>query len=125
MKKYILVVFYILLYIAGLILLKLGGNTGSLVIENGSFVFSMNLISLVGFISYILSFLLFTNIIVKFDLSYIMPVSSGLVQLITLISGFVIFNEQIKIKGIIGAVIVIIGIIIMNIKSKEQEVNNN
>ena len=78
----------------------------------------MNLISLIGFISYILSFLLFTNIIVKFDLSYIMPISSGLVQVITLISGFVIFNEQIKVKGIIGAIIVILGIIIMNLKNK-------
>ncbi len=118
MKKYILVIFYIVLYIAGLVLLKFGGNTGSLEFENDSFIFSMNLISLIGFISYILSFLLFTNIIVKFDLSYIMPISSGLVQVITLISGFVIFNEQIKVKGIIGAIIVILGIIIMNLKNK-------
>ena len=118
MKKYILVIFYIILYIAGLILLKFGGNTGNLTFENGSFIFSMNLISLVGFISYILSFLLFTNIVVKFNLSYIMPISSGLVQVITLISGFVIFNEQIKVKGIIGAIIVILGIIIMNLKNK-------
>ena len=121
MKKYILVIFYIILYIAGLILLKFGGNTGNLTFENGSFIFSMNLISLVGFISYILSFLLFTNIVVKFNLSYIMPISSGLVQVITLISGFFIFNEQIKIKGIIGAFIVIIGIIIMNIKDKKSK----
>lgn len=122
MKKSVLIILYIILSITGLVLMKLGGNTGSLEFANSSFIFSMSFISLLGFISYILSFFLFTNIVVKFNLSYIMPITSGLVQVITLISGFVIFNEEITIKGIIGAIVVIAGIIIMNIKGKENEV---
>lgn len=119
MKKMILVILYILLTITGLVLMKLGGNTGSILIENMSFSFTMNFISLIGFISYILSFLLFTNIVVKFDLSYIMPITSGLIQVLTLLSGFFIFNEIISTKGIIGASLVICGIIVMNIKVKK------
>ena len=119
MKKMILVILYILLTITGLVLMKLGGNTGSILIENMSFSFTMNFISLIGFISYILSFLLFTNIVVKFDLSYIMPITSGLIQVLTLLSGFFIFNEVISTKGIIGASLVICGIIVMNIKVKK------
>lgn len=120
MKKMILVILYILLTITGLVLMKLGGNTGSILIENMSFSFTMNFISLIGFISYILSFLLFTNIVVKFDLSYIMPITSGLIQVLTLLSGFFIFNEVISTKGIIGASLVICGIIVMNIKVKKE-----
>ena len=120
MKKMILVILYILLTITGLVLMKLGGNTGSILIENMSFSFTMNFISLIGFISYILSFLLFTNIVVKFDLSYIMPITSGLIQVLTLLSGFFIFNEVISTKGIIGASLVICVIIVMNIKVKKE-----
>lgn len=120
MKKSILVVLYILLNLLGLVFMKLGGNTGNISIQSNSFIFSMNFISLIGFISYIISFLLFTSIVVKFDLSYIMPVTSGITQVLTLISGFVIFNEEITIKGIVGAVIVIIGIIIINFKVKRK-----
>ena len=120
MKKSVLVVAYIILTITGLVLMKLGGNTGTIEISGLDFNFSMSFISLLGFISYILSFLLFTNIVVKFNLSYIMPITSGLIQVLTLISGFFIFKENISVNGIIGAGLVISGIVVMNIKSREK-----
>ena len=120
MKKSILVIIYIILTIVGVILMKLGGNTGEISFISSEIEFSINLISLFGFVSYIASFLLFTNIVVKFNLSYIMPITSGLIQVFTLISGFFVFKENITIKGIVGALIVILGIIIMNIKNKEN-----
>lgn len=122
MKKSILVVAYIILTIIGLVLMKLGANTGTIAISGFDFNFSMSFISLLGFISYIFSFLLFTNIVVKFNLSYIMPITSGLIQVLTLISGFFIFKENISVNGIIGAGLVISGIVVMNIKSKEKTV---
>lgn len=122
MKKSILVIIYIILTIVGVILMKLGGNTGEISFISSEIEFSINLISLFGFVSYIASFLLFTNIVVKFNLSYIMPITSGLIQVFTLISGFFVFKENITIKGIVGALIVILGIIIMNIKNKENTV---
>ena len=48
-----------------------------------------------------------------------MPITSGLIQVLTLLSGFFIFNEIISTKGIIGASLVICGIIVMNIKVKK------
>lgn len=122
MKKTILVIFYVVLTILGLVLMKLGGNTGTIEILENTLNFSINFISLIGFICYIMSFLIFTNIIVKFNLSYIMPVTSGIVQILTLVSGFIIFSEKITIKGIIGALMVILGIVIMNIKCKEKNI---
>ena len=124
MRKKFLVVLYVILTILGLVLMKLGGNTGTVNIKGSSFDFSMSLISLIGFICYIMSFLIFSNIIVKFDLSYIIPITSGIVQVLTLISGFVIFSESITIKGIIGALMVISGIVIMNVKKNKKYVED-
>ena len=120
MKKSILVIVYIILAISGLILMKFGENTGTISLAQGEFVFSMSFVSLLGFISYIASFFLFTNIVVKFDLSYIMPISSGIIQVLTLLSGYLIFKEKVSINGIIGVSLVILGIVVMNLKSKKS-----
>ena len=119
MKKVICIALYIFLYLSGLILMKLGVNTGEFVLNQGTITFSINVISLLGLVCYILSFLVFTSIVVKFDLSYIVPLTSGVVQVLTLISGFIIFKENISIKGIIGAILIITGIVIMNVKGKK------
>ena len=108
MKKNILVILYVILTIAGLVLMKFGGNTGTITLENATFSFSMSFISLFGFICYIASFLL----------SYIIPITAGIVQVLTLLSGYIVFNEEKSINGIIGIALVIVGIVIMNIKEK-------
>ena len=114
--KIVLVIIYIILTLSGLILMKKGGNPGSLSVQNGDITFGMNVVSLVGFICYICSFLLYTRIIIMFDLSYISPICTGIVQIATLVASYLIFKEDISKQGIIGASIVIIGIIIMNLK---------
>ena len=112
----VLVLIYLVLTISGLVLMKKGGNSGTINFSEGNIGFSINWISALGFICYICSFLLFTRIVIMFDLSYIMPLVTGIVQILTLISAAMIFKEEITTKGIIGASIIIIGIIIMNIK---------
>ncbi len=115
MLKIILVIVYLILTTSGLILMKLGGNSGSIAIQQGNIAFTINWISLIGFICYICSFLLFTKLIIIFDLSYIVPICTGIVQITALIASKLVFKEVITIQGIIGASIIIIGIIIMNI----------
>lgn len=114
--KIILVLIYLVLTISGLIFMKKGGNPGSLSIENGSANFGISLVSLLGFVCYLCSFLLFTRIVVMFDLSYIMPICTGIVQILTLVASKFIFKENISTYGIVGASLVIIGIVIMNWK---------
>ena len=124
MKKIFLVVMYVILTIAGLVLMKLGQNTGSFLVNHGDVLFSINWISLLGLISYILSFLLYTRIIVNFNLSFIVPVTAGIVQLLTLVFGIVLFNENISKLSIIGVTLVVAGIVIMNIKVSKKNINN-
>lgn len=114
--KIVLVGIYLILTLSGLILMKKGGNPGSLSVENGTAVFGISLISFAGLFCYLCSFLLFTRIVVMFDLSYIMPLCTGIVQALTLVASKVIFKEIISINGLIGAILVIIGIIVMNWK---------
>lgn len=71
--------------------------------------------SAIGFVCYICSFLLFTRMVIMFDLSYIMPLTTGIVQILSLVASSVVFKESISKQGIIGASI-IIGLIIMNYK---------
>ena len=54
-----------------------------------------------------------------FDLSYIYPISAGIVQILTLIASAFILKETISTQGIIGAIIIIIGIVIMNIHTNK------
>ena len=115
--QYILIIIYLILTVSGLILMKKGGNPGSLAFESGNMNFGISLVSLAGFICYLGSFLLFTRLVVMFDLSYIMPLCTGIVQVLTLVASKVMFNENISVQGIIGASLVIIGIIVMNWKT--------
>ena len=112
----ILVVVYLLLTMSGLILMKLGGNTGTVSMANGNINFGISPISLLGFVCYIGSFLLYTKMVVMFDLSYITPLCTGIVQILTLIASKIIFKENISIQGVFGASIIIIGLIILNWK---------
>lgn len=114
--QFIMVGIYLILTVSGLVLMKLGGNTGSFAMENGNINFGISPISLLGFVCYICSFLLYTRIVVMFDLSYITPICTGIVQILTLVASKIVFKENISVYGIIGASLIIIGLIVMNLK---------
>ena len=114
--QFVLIGIYIILTISGLTLMKLGGNSGALAIENGNMNFNISLISFAGLFCYLCSFLLFTRLVVMFDLSYIMPLTTGIVQVITLVVSKVVFKENLTWQAVIGASLVIIGVLIMNWK---------
>lgn len=93
-----------------------GGNPGSLDVKDGTITLGMSIVSGIGFVCYLGSFLLFTRVITMFDLSYIYPIVTGIVQILTLVASAVVFKENMSIQSVIGAIIVIVGIIIMNFK---------
>lgn len=114
--QFVLICIYIILTLAGLTLMKLGGNAGTIAVENGNMNFGISLVSLAGLVCYLCSFLLFTRIVVMFDLSYIMPLTTGIVQVLTLVLAKIVFKENFTWQSIIGASLVIIGVLIMNWK---------
>lgn len=52
--------------------------------------------------------MLFTRVITMFDLSYIYPIVTGIVQILTLVASAVVFKENMSIQSVIGAIIVIV-----------------
>ena len=114
--QYVFIGVYLILTVAGLVFMKLGGNPGSLAVKEGTITFGMSIVSGIGFVCYLCSFLLFTRVVVMFDLSYIYPIVTGIVQILTLIASAVVFKEHMTVQSVVGAIIIIIGIIIMNFK---------
>ena len=77
----------------------------------------MQLKVMLGFISYVGSFLIYTfYIIKKFDLSYIYPIITGITQVLVVIAGILLFKEKLNIYGIVGIILIILGVIFLNIK---------
>ncbi len=113
--KIFLICIYLFLTLSGLILIKKGGNPGNINISKKDLSLSMSPISGLGFVCYLCSFLLFTKIVVLFDLSYIMPIVTGIIQTLTLVLAAILFKERINKLSVIGAALVIIGILIMNL----------
>lgn len=115
--KIVLTGIYIVLTTLGLFLMKLGGNSLSLEVSNG-IQFKIGYITLLGFLAYICSFLLWQRLLISFDLSYIVPIVTGITQMIILLIGILFFKEQINGIGIFGVILVIIGIILMAVGKK-------
>lgn len=114
MGKIIFIIIYLALTVSGITFMKLGGNPGTLELREGTITLGIHWISAIGFICYIASFLLFTRIVVMFDLSYIYPIITGIVQILTLIISAILFKEQISMQSAIGVALIITGIIVMN-----------
>ena len=113
----VLVIIYLFLTVSGLILMKKGGNAGKISISAGEFHLSISLISCLGFLCYICSFLLYTRIVMMFEnLSYITPICTGLSQIMVIIASWLILKEQLTGLTIGGVALVIAGIVIMNLK---------
>lgn len=113
MRTYIAYIFFT---ISGLTLMKMGGGQLSIGIKEGIFQFNLGVRLLMAFMMYGVSFILWSRIVAASDLTYIMPVSSAVVNILTLIVGIIIFKETMSIMQVIGMVVVTLGIVMMNIK---------
>ena len=116
MARILLVALYLILTIAGLILYKYGATKDfNISIINGIFNIKLSLISILGLLCYLSSFLIYILILPKFNLSYIMPITSAISYIGIFILSALVLKETITSNGIIGAFIILVGIIIMNI----------
>lgn len=113
--KYILTLIYIALTTGGLFCLKSGGNSLTLALKNG-FNLKIGYITALGFLLYVFSFLLWQKLLATYDLSYIVPITTGIIQVIIILIGYFFFKESISIVNLVGIILVIIGVILISIK---------
>ena len=117
MINIILILVYIILTIAGVVLFKLGTQKDFLVsIATGIFTLKISLISIIGLVCYLCSFLMYMFLISKFDLTYIVPVTTGIVQVATFVLAIMIFKESVAVSKVVATGLILIGVILLNIK---------
>ena len=115
--KIISIIIYLICSVGGLVLIKSEANSVNIAMQNGVFNLSMGFKSILGFIAYICSFLIYTfYIIKKFDLSYIYPIITGITQVLVILAGVFLFKETMNTYAIIGVFLIIAGITLLNIK---------
>ena len=112
-----LIIIYIILTVSGLVLFKLGTSQDfSIGFTSGKISLILNYKAILGLVCYVLSFLLYMGLVSKFDLSYIVPITQGVIYVLIFLSSVVIFKENVTVQAIIGTFLVILGIILLNIK---------
>lgn len=117
MMKFILTATYIIMTTSGIYLIKLGGDSLTVSFKNG-FSFSAGLLTILGLLAYLCSFLLWQKLLTTFDLTYIVPITTGICQLLILAIGLFAFKENINWVGLIGVLFVIAGVVMIAIGKK-------
>jgi len=117
MMNWIYLVLYVLCSVSGSTLLKFGSSTAVKTLFTIPIInLNISLTSLIGFISYGLSFVFYTILLSKFDLSFISPLTVGIVYVLLMITAFIFFKEEITVVKIIGSGLILLGILMIIIK---------
>lgn len=117
MINYILIALYLIFSLAGVFLFKIGCQKEFLVsVSTGIFSLHISLLSILGLISYVCSFLMYMFLISKFDMTYIVPVTTGITYILTFIFAVIIFKEAITVNKVLGSILILLGVLIINFK---------
>lgn len=106
---------YVISTASGLVLLKLG-TTSSLPVSftENSLKFNLNFYSLSGIALYGLSFFLYIYLISKFDLGFIIPITTAIVYILIFVASFLVFHETFTLIKIAAISLIILGVILLN-----------
>ena len=92
-------------------LIKYGGGI-YFGLSGGTFKADVSLLSAIGIICYVTSFILWLSILKQQALSYIYPLTSAISIVAAALLGFVM-GETLSVQKITGIILIIIGVIIM------------
>ena len=107
---------YIFFTVLGLFMMKFSGQPMKFGLNEGVFFFNVSTKMLLALLFYVASFILWAGIVVKNDLSFIVPFSSAIVNVISVVLGVFVFHEYLNTYKVIGIAMAVIGVILMNYK---------
>lgn len=111
----ILFTLYALLSAGGLVLFKLGGQDASIQFQHTGFSLSLSWKMMIGVVCYLCSFLLWLFIVSKTQLTFAMPLSVGIVNILVFLGSSRFLGEQITPVKIIGLIVIIAGLFLISI----------
>lgn len=98
-----------------LILLKWGSKSGAAIDNvNNKLQLNLNYWILGGIALYGISFLIYTYLIAKYDLGYIVPLTTALVYIFVFTASYFIFHEVFTAAKIAGIILILGGLILLN-----------
>ncbi|WP_195980090.1 EamA family transporter [Clostridium butyricum] len=114
----ILVILYSIIGSLGMVLIRLGGITSNVLIEQLNVRFNISILLLIGILVYFISFFLWMIILQKFNLTFISPIAYGLTFLFTSLFSYFLLGEVIIGIQYIGVILIIIGVVIISVFKK-------
>lgn len=108
------IILYLIFTVGGLVFIKLGGEGTSISLKATQINMTLNFYIILGLIFYVISFLLWTVLLKGNKLSYIVPLTTGLSQVLILISSALVFNERLTAVKIIAVAVIIFGVVLLN-----------
>lgn len=110
------IIAYALTTALALIFLKLGSANGAPVsLIDSKFHFNLGFYVVAGIILYGTSFLIYTFLISKYDLGYIIPLVTAVVYVLIFIASFIIFKEVFTAAKIVGICLILGGLVLLNL----------
>ena len=112
----IIVALYVITTSLGLIVLKLSSSSSAVIsYVNNKISLNLNFWTIFGIMLYGTSFLIYMYLISKYDLGYIIPITTALVYVLIFVASFIIFKESFTFAKIVGIVLILIGIAFINL----------
>lgn len=112
MKKSALYLIYVFFTTGGLFCFKKGGALGYSFKDGLSL--NMSWTTVLGFLLFGCSFLLWQHLVANSNISYLFPVVTGLVQIVVLLMARFYFHEVITFSALLGVVLIMTGICLMS-----------
>lgn len=113
-----IVICYLASTLLGLTFFKLGADNPLVLKFSNPIEFKIGIYTLIGFLFYIVSFLLWQKVVTSYNMSYIIPITFTIVQIISVIIGVLIFKESITLMQVIGIIFMIAGILLVSLGGK-------
>lgn len=113
----ILIALYVLITSSALVALKWGTKAGALAqYADQRLQFNLNPVAITGIVLYGTSFLLYTFLISKYDLGYIIPLTTAFVYIVIFFASFYLFEEVFTTIKVVGILFILGGVILLNVK---------
>ena len=115
--QWIVLIVYACMSVGGLTCFKLGSQQAmSIELTRAAFAMQMSWLSLIGLGMYVCSFLIYLGLVSRMQLGYLMPVTSAIVYIFTMVASLLIFKEEYSLTQIAGILLILFGVVLMNVK---------
>jgi len=116
MKSIFIFTIYVLFSLAGLTLIKMGGNSSGYTIK--MLQFNVSIKTIAGLFFYGMSFLWYVFFISKMQISLVMPILTAINTCAVIAIGILVFGEKLNFGQLLGLGIIIVGVFLLGVFSK-------